>query len=84
MVLSGRVQTYINDEDGHKVVLDDVETGDWFGELSLLDSEPRSASAVAMTQTKTCLINREDLQLLFSKKPSAAPNSASGSRLTLT
>ena len=72
VVLSGQVQTYINDEDGHKVVLDDVETGDWFGELSLLDSEPRSASAVALTQTRTCLINREDLKLLFTKKPSAA------------
>ena len=72
VVLSGQVQTYINDEDGHKVVLDDVNPGDWFGELSLLDSEPRSASAVAVTQTRTCLINREDLQLLFTKKPSAA------------
>jgi len=72
VVLSGQVQTYINDEDGHKVVLDDVMPGDWFGELSLLDSEPRSASAVAVTQTRTCLINREDLHLLFTKKPSAA------------
>ena len=72
VVLSGQVQTYIRDEDGRQVVLADVGPGEWFGELSLLDGDQRSATAVAVSQTRTCIIDREDLHLLFAKKPDAA------------
>lgn len=72
VVLSGQVQTYIHDEDGRQVILSDVGPGEWFGELSLLDGDQRSATAVAVNQTRTCIIDREDLHLLFSKKPDAA------------
>ncbi len=72
VVLSGKVQTYIHDEDGQQVVLAEVGPGEWFGELSLLDGDQRSATATALTQTRTCIVDREDLHLLFSKKPDAA------------
>lgn len=72
ILLAGKVQTFITDEDGRRVVLDELEPGEWFGELSLLDSEPRSASAVVLNSTQTCVVNREDLQRLFTKKPDAA------------
>jgi uncharacterized membrane protein len=72
VVLSGNVQTFIVDEDGKRVVLAEVGPGEMFGELSLLDSEPRSASAVATVPTRTCLIERGDLTRLFTKKPHAA------------
>lgn len=72
IVLEGRVETFILDNDGHRVVLADLESGEMFGELSLLDDEPRSASAVATTRTRVCCIDREDLRQLFAKKPHAA------------
>jgi len=72
VVLSGKVETYILDEEGHRVVLAEVESGDMFGELSLLDSEPRSASAVAVQSARTCVVDRDDLKHLFARKPHAA------------
>jgi CRP/FNR family transcriptional regulator, cyclic AMP receptor protein len=72
VVLSGKVETFIVDEDGQRVVLAEVEPGEMFGELSLFDAEPRSASAVALAATRTCTIDRQDLSHLFAKKPHAA------------
>ncbi len=72
IVLGGKVQTFITDDDGKKIVLGEVEPGEMFGELSLLDSEPRSASAIALVPTRTFIIDRDDLQRLFRKKPDAA------------
>ncbi len=72
LVLEGKVQTYITDDDGNKVVVGEIEKGEMFGELSLLDNEPRSASAIALEPTKTFIIDRDDLMRLFTKKPAAA------------
>ncbi len=72
VVLSGKVETFIVDEDGHRVILEELEPGEIFGELSLFDGEVRSASAIAVAMTRTCIINREDLRALFAKKPDAA------------
>src|SRR5258708_34582237 len=43
-----------------------------FGEFSFLDMEARSSSAVAPATTRTFIIDRDDLQRLFAKKPAAA------------
>jgi uncharacterized membrane protein len=72
VVLEGGVETYIIDEDKQRVVLAEVGPGEMFGEMSLLDGEPRSASAMAAKPTKTYIIDRDDLQRLFSNKPAAA------------
>ncbi len=72
IVLEGKVQTYLTDDDGKQIVVAEIGKGEMFGELSLLDSEPRSASAVALEPTLTFVIDRDDLIRLFSRKPEAA------------
>jgi uncharacterized membrane protein len=72
VVLEGKVETFLIDEDGDRVVLAEVEPGEMFGELSLFDGDPRSASAVAVEATRTFMIDRDDLRRLFGKKPAAA------------
>jgi len=72
VVLQGRIDTFINDGDGERLVLDEVRPGGIFGELSLLDGGARSASAVAVERTRTFRIDRDDLERLFAKKPGAA------------
>ena len=44
VVLSGRVEVSITDADDERVVLQEVGKGGIFGELSLFDGEPRSAT----------------------------------------
>ncbi len=43
-IVSGRVKVFIGDEDGREIILKILGPGDFFGEMSLIDSQPRSAS----------------------------------------
>lgn len=72
IVRSGSVELFIKDTVGQKIVLTVAEAGDLFGELSLLDSGPRTATAVALNETELLVLDREDLLLLFQKRPDAA------------
>lgn len=86
VIRSGKVELSIYDEDRQRVVLATFEDGDFFGELSLLDQAPRSATATALTDTEVLVIDRLDLRLLFAEKPDAALDviSALGNRLRQT
>jgi len=72
VVRSGSIELFIKDTAGQKIVLTVAEQGDLFGELSLLDSGPRTATAVALTETELLVLDRDDLLLLFQKRPDAA------------
>jgi uncharacterized membrane protein len=74
IVRSGEVELYVRDTAGQKIVLTTVEKNEIFGELSMLDARPRSATAVSMTDTELFLLDRDDLLLLFQKQPDAALN----------
>jgi len=74
IVRSGSVELFIKDTVGQKIVLTISETGDLFGELSLLDSGPRTATAVALSDTELLMLDRDDLLLLFQRRPDAALN----------
>lgn len=83
IVASGEVEIYVEDTTGQRIVFETAKANDFFGELSLLDGDPRSATAQAVKGTKALRVDREDLQLLFTKHPSAAMDvlSAIGRRL---
>jgi uncharacterized membrane protein len=72
VVLAGRVEVSIDDADRRRVVLQEVGRGGIFGELSLFDGGSRSATVVAIEPTRTFLIERHDLERLFSRHPAAA------------
>jgi CRP/FNR family cyclic AMP-dependent transcriptional regulator len=72
IVRSGSIELFIKDTAGQKIVLTVAEEGDLFGELSLLDSGPRTATALAVTDVELLVLDRDDLLLLFQKRPDAA------------
>jgi uncharacterized membrane protein len=74
IVRSGEVELFVKDTAGQKIVLTTAEPNDLFGELSMLDERPRSATAMALENTELLLLDREDLLLLFQKQPDAALN----------
>ena len=53
-------------------------SGDLFGELSLLDTGPRTATAVALEDTDLLVLDRDDLLLLFQKNPDTALHMLAG------
>jgi uncharacterized membrane protein len=72
IVASGEVEIFIEDSTGSRVVFETVKTGQFFGELSLLDGESRSASAQALIATRALRVDRGDLEQLFARSPGAA------------
>jgi CRP/FNR family cyclic AMP-dependent transcriptional regulator len=71
IVRSGSIELSIKDTAGQKIVLMIAEERDLFGELSMLDAGPRSATAMAITDAELLVLDRDDLLLLFQKKPDA-------------
>ncbi len=72
LVRTGEIELYIKDTTGQKIVLTVAKGGDFFGEISLLDSGPRSATAAALSPAELVELDRGDLLLLFERKPDAA------------
>ena len=72
IVKSGEVELFIKDTAGQKIVLTVAEKEDLFGELSMLDNKPRSATAMALIETELFVLDRDDLLLLFQTSPEAA------------
>lgn len=72
IVRSGRVEIYVENPDGEKVVLGENEHGDVIGELSFLDGGSRTATAVAIENTQMLALNRARLPEFIDKHPHAA------------
>jgi len=58
-ILAGRVRIFTPGPDTHEVTLNILEPGELFGEIALIDGEPRSASAVAIGETRLMHIRRD-------------------------
>jgi CRP/FNR family transcriptional regulator len=57
-IVSGRVRIYLLSPDGHEWSVYICDAGDFFGEMSLLTGEPRSANAEAMQRTEVLVLRR--------------------------
>ena len=62
MILDGRVKVTILGDDGREIILSMLNPGDFFGEMALLDNEPRSATAIAVEDTELLCLQRSDFQ----------------------
>jgi uncharacterized membrane protein len=74
IVLSGSAQIFLppKEKDGERVVLKDARTGEFFGELSLFDDKPRSASVDAMVDTTLLELTRDEFAEHLSRSGTAA------------
>jgi Predicted membrane protein len=72
IVRHGEIELFIKDTAGQKIVLTTSVPGDMFGELAMLDSGPRTATALALTDSEVLVLDRDDLVMLFQRKPEAA------------
>jgi CRP-like cAMP-binding protein len=72
VILSGEVKVVTQDEDGNEIALNKVGSGEIIGEMSLLDHEPRSAGIVALEETSTLELKREDFMEIMNSQPDLA------------
>lgn len=69
IVVSGSVRITLLNENGSEIVLSILKEGDFFGELSLLDNEPRSASVITMEDVTLFLLTRRQFYQLIITYP---------------
>jgi CRP/FNR family cyclic AMP-dependent transcriptional regulator len=70
-VLSGSILIVVDSAEGKELVLNKHGAGDFFGEVSLLDGEGRSATAVAYEASKLVHIRRDRLMVFLKQRPEA-------------
>jgi len=58
-VLRGRVRISVISDEGKEMTLNVIRTGEVFGEIALLDGQPRSADATAMEETALLVLERK-------------------------
>ncbi|HWJ45953.1 MAG: Crp/Fnr family transcriptional regulator [Gemmatimonadaceae bacterium] len=69
---AGRVKVVLIGEDGREVILGVLEPGAHFGELALIDDQPRSAHVIAMDDSQLLILRREDFRRRVEANPSVA------------
>src|SRR5277367_4695496 len=86
VVRSGVVEISFANDTGDKIVLETARTGDFFGEISLLDGGARTAAARVIEDLEALVVDRGDLDELIRVKPQAAMDllTATGKRLRET
>lgn len=74
LIEEGSVRVFGVGLTGQEHTFNTFSAGEIFGELSILDNQPRSASAITMASTVIWLLSRPDLDVLFERCPSLARN----------
>src|SRR5437870_5963372 len=72
VVNAGKVRVWVRDSDGNDVTLSELEPGNFFGEMSVLDGGKRSANATATVETTLHCLRREEFEGFLAEHPQAA------------
>jgi CRP/FNR family transcriptional regulator, cyclic AMP receptor protein len=73
-VVRGRVKITVPSSDGREAIITLLHRGEIFGEIALLDGQPRTADAVAMTDCDLMVVARRDFRRFVDGEPNAATN----------
>lgn len=69
LVEKGRLKVVLVGSGGREVILSILSEGDFFGEMSLLDGKPRSATVIALQESHLYALRRNDFQHYLEEKP---------------
>ena len=69
IVEKGKVNVGINDEEGREVILSVLGPGEYFGEMALLDGEPRCAYVMTKERSKLLIISKREFENLLNANP---------------
>lgn len=69
IVETGKVSIFTKSKTGQRIDIASVEEGESFGEFALLDKQPRSASAQAVTECRLVKVSEKGYEQLMSELP---------------
>ena len=71
IIKSGTVRIY-KTQNQEKSELANLKEGDFFGEMALIESQPRNAGAETVSECEIFVLNKEDFTALMEKSPEIA------------
>ena len=71
VVMSGRLRAYVQDGNGTNVVVGEISAGEAVGEMALLSDQPRSASVLAIRESRLIELSRDAFHNLIETEPAA-------------
>jgi CRP/FNR family transcriptional regulator, cyclic AMP receptor protein len=72
LIEEGKVRICMRAKDGHEVTLTELERGDFFGEMALLDGKRRSADARVAEDARLAVLSREHFLSFMRSNPNVA------------
>jgi CRP/FNR family cyclic AMP-dependent transcriptional regulator len=69
IIVSGRVHVAVITSEGKSSILATLKPGDFFGEMSMLDGEPRSASVIASEECSLLMLYRNMFMDILKRYP---------------
>jgi uncharacterized membrane protein len=86
LIEDGKVRISVQTSDGREITLTELGRRDFFGEMALLDGQPRSANATTVMPSRLAVLSREHLLSLMAENPKFALKllTAMGNRLRRT
>jgi CRP/FNR family transcriptional regulator, cyclic AMP receptor protein len=69
LIVQGRVKVFIGDEDGREIILKILAPGDFFGEMSMIDRQPRSASVSTLEPSVFRVLSHQSFQECLDRTP---------------
>lgn len=74
IVAEGDVKVSLSSDNGREIILSMLSAGSFFGEMSIVDGEPRSATVTCITDAHILRLARRDFLQLLRSYPSIAIN----------
>ena len=71
-IVAGRVKVFIGDEEGREIILKILGPGDFFGEMSLIDKQPRSASVATLDNSVFKVLSHDAFEMALDRAPRIA------------
>lgn len=72
IITEGKVKVYVSDEQGREVLLNILGPNTYFGELSLIDDEPRSASVMTVEPSQVVVVSKANFSQCLAVHPEVA------------
>lgn len=72
VIKTGKVKVTLYGDSGREVILTIFKPGDYFGEMSLIDGDPRSANVIAIDEAELLMLSRQAFLKQIEESPRLA------------
>jgi len=72
LIIEGRVSVFKRQEDGKEIELDNMDAGDYFGEMALFEDLPRTATIRTTTPCRMLMLHKQEFKEMVREYPQIA------------